>query len=183
MFRRRMRKLLYYVHWLSVYMTSDLTLRALVEGSQLPSVTWEQSGIRLRGLTNIGKGNVMKRIWAVIVFFAAATSLALGQATDKQETTKGEKADVEQSFLQMERDGNEATVKKDVATLSEILADEWIGQNLMASKPKLRLWQTSNRRAKNSIPLTSRKGVKGVNNLLGEYPDFTFARICASICR
>lgn len=29
----------------------------------------------------------------------------------------------------MERDGNEATVKKDVATLSKLLADDWIGQS------------------------------------------------------
>ena len=75
------------------------------------------------------KGNVMKRILAVIVFFAAATSLALGQTTDKPKKTKGKKADVEQILLQMERDGNEATVKKDVATLSELLADDWIGQS------------------------------------------------------
>jgi hypothetical protein len=61
----------------------------------------------------------MKRILAVIVFFAAATSLALGQTADKQETTKGEKADVEQLLLQMERYGNEATVKKVVATLRQ----------------------------------------------------------------
>jgi hypothetical protein len=71
----------------------------------------------------------MKRILAVIVFFAAATSLALGQTADKQEATKGEKADVEQLLLQMERYGNEATVKKVVATLSKLLADDWIGQS------------------------------------------------------
>lgn len=71
----------------------------------------------------------MKRILAVIVFFVAATLLALGQTAEKQEKTKGEKADVEQVLLQMERDGNEATVKKDVATLTKLLADDWIGQN------------------------------------------------------
>jgi hypothetical protein len=71
----------------------------------------------------------MKRILAVILFFAAATSLALGQTADKQEKTKGEKADVERIFLQMERDGNEATVKKDVATLSKLLAEDRIGQS------------------------------------------------------
>ena len=37
----------------------------------------------------------MKRILAGIVFFSATTSLALGQTADKQEKTKGEKADVE----------------------------------------------------------------------------------------
>ncbi len=58
----------------------------------------------------------MKRILAVILFFAAATSLALGQTADKQEKAKGEKADVERILLQMERDGNAATVKKDVAS-------------------------------------------------------------------
>ena len=71
----------------------------------------------------------MQRILAVIVFFAAATSLALGQTADKQEKTKGEKPGVEQILLQMERGGNEATVKEDVATLSELLADDWIGQS------------------------------------------------------
>jgi hypothetical protein len=34
----------------------------------------------------------MKRILAVILFFAAATSLALGQTADKQEKTKGDKS-------------------------------------------------------------------------------------------
>ena len=29
----------------------------------------------------------------------------------------------------MERDGKAATVKKDVATLSKLLADDWIGQS------------------------------------------------------
>ena len=83
----------------------------------------------------------MKRILAVIVFFAAATSLVLGQTADKQEKTKGEKADVEQ-IAAVERDGNEATVK--VATLSKLLAEDWI-----------RLLQTSNRRPRDSTPLTS----------------------------
>jgi hypothetical protein len=36
---------------------------------------------------------------------------------------------VERILLQMERDGNAATVKKDVATLSKLLADDWIGQS------------------------------------------------------
>jgi hypothetical protein len=97
----------------------------------------------------------MKWILAVILFFAGAASLALSQTADEQETTKGEKAGVEQILLQMERDGNEATVKKDVATLSKLLAEDWIGKALLASKPKLRLWQTSNRRTRNSTPLTS----------------------------
>lgn len=45
MFDRRMHKeLFYFGYWLSVYVIIDLTLRSLVEGSQLPSVTWEQSG-------------------------------------------------------------------------------------------------------------------------------------------
>jgi hypothetical protein len=78
----------------------------------------------------------MKRILAVIVFFAAATSLALGQTADKQEKTKGEKADVERILLQMGRDGNAATVKKDVATLSKLLADDWIGQSPAGIQPK-----------------------------------------------
>ena len=36
---------------------------------------------------------------------------------------------MEPILLQMERHGNEATVKKDVATLSKLLADDWIGQS------------------------------------------------------
>ena len=71
----------------------------------------------------------MKRILAVILFFAAATSLALSQTADQQEKAKGEKAGVKRILLQMEHDGNEATVKKDVATLSKLLADDWIGQS------------------------------------------------------
>ena len=70
-------------------MIANLTLRALVEGSRLPSVTWEQSGNSAEKINQYWKGNVMKRILAVIVFFAAATSLALGQTADKQEKTKG----------------------------------------------------------------------------------------------
>lgn len=70
----------------------------------------------------------MKRILAVAVLVAVATSHALGQMADKQEKTKGRKAGVEQVLMQMERDGNEATVKKDVATLDKLLADDWVYQ-------------------------------------------------------
>jgi ketosteroid isomerase-like protein len=70
----------------------------------------------------------MKRILAVAVLVAVATSLALGQMAAKQEKTKGGKAGVEQALTQMERDWTEASLKKDVATLDKILADDWVGQ-------------------------------------------------------
>jgi ketosteroid isomerase-like protein len=70
----------------------------------------------------------MKRILAVAVLVAVATSLALGQMADKQKTTKGGKAGVEQALMQMERDWTEASLKKDAATLGKILADDWVGQ-------------------------------------------------------
>lgn len=70
----------------------------------------------------------MKRILAVAVLVAVATSLALGQMADKQKTTKGGKAGVEQALMQMERDWTEAGLKKDAATLGKILADDWVGQ-------------------------------------------------------
>jgi ketosteroid isomerase-like protein len=70
----------------------------------------------------------MQRILAVVVPVAVATSLALGQTAEKQEKTKGRKARVEQVLMQMERDGNEATAKKDGATLGKFLADDWVYQ-------------------------------------------------------
>ncbi len=70
----------------------------------------------------------MKRILAVAVLVAVATSLALGQMADKQEKTKGGKAGVEQALMQMEREWVEAAQKKDAATLDRILADDWVGQ-------------------------------------------------------
>jgi ketosteroid isomerase-like protein len=72
----------------------------------------------------------MKRILAVAVLVAVATSLALGQMAAKQEKTKtkGGKAGVEQALMQMERDWTEAGLKKDAATLDKILADDWVGQ-------------------------------------------------------
>ena len=70
----------------------------------------------------------MKRILAVAVLVAVATSLALGQMADKQEKTKGGKAGVEQALMQMEREWVEAAQKKDTATLDRILANDWVGQ-------------------------------------------------------
>lgn len=78
----------------------------------------------------------MKRILAVAVLVAVATSLALGQMADKQETTKGGKAGVEQALMQIERDWTEAGLKKDVATLDKILADDWVGQGITGSATK-----------------------------------------------
>ena len=78
----------------------------------------------------------MKRILAVAVLVAVATSLALGQMAAKQEKTKGGKAGVEQALTQMERDWTEASLKKDVATLDKILADDWVGQGPTGTAPK-----------------------------------------------
>ena len=80
----------------------------------------------------------MKRILAVAVLVAVATSLALGQMADKQEKTKtkGGKAGVEQTLKQMEHDWTEASLKKDVATLDKILADDWVGQGPTGTAPK-----------------------------------------------
>jgi ketosteroid isomerase-like protein len=74
------------------------------------------------------KGNRMKRIWAFVGLVAVATSLGLGQTADKQKKPKAGKADVEQVLMQMEHDGNEATAKKDGATLGKFLADDWVYQ-------------------------------------------------------
>ena len=74
------------------------------------------------------KRKQVKGIFAVVVLVAVTTSLALGQMADKQEKTKDGKASVEQILIQMERDGNEATVKKDVATLDKLIADDWVYQ-------------------------------------------------------
>jgi ketosteroid isomerase-like protein len=78
----------------------------------------------------------MKRISAVAVLVAVATSLALGQIADKQKKTKGGKAGVEQALMQMERDWTEASLKKDAATLDKILADDWVGQGPTGTQPK-----------------------------------------------
>jgi hypothetical protein len=67
----------------------------------------------------------MKRILAVILFFAAATSLALGQTADKHEKAKGEKADVERILLQMECGHSQ----EGRGNLSKLLAEDWIGQS------------------------------------------------------
>jgi ketosteroid isomerase-like protein len=91
-------------------------------------VIGEQSAVRLRRLQNFEEENQMKRILAVAVLVAVATSLALGQMADKQEKTKGGKVGVEQALMQMERDWTEAGLKKDAATLDKILADDWVGQ-------------------------------------------------------
>jgi ketosteroid isomerase-like protein len=73
---------------------------------------------------------------AVAALVAVAASLALGQMTNKPEKTKGRNAKVEQLLIKMERDGNAATVKKDIATLDKLLADDWIGQSPAGTQTK-----------------------------------------------
>ena len=70
----------------------------------------------------------MKRFCAVVMLVAAAASFASSQMSDKQEKTKGRKAADEQVLIQIERNGNEATARKDVATLGRLLADDWVYQ-------------------------------------------------------
>jgi len=77
----------------------------------------------------------MKRILAVAVLVAVATSLALGQMAEKQEKTKDGKS-VEQTLMQMERDWTEAQLQKDTAALDKIIADDWVGQGPAGSQTK-----------------------------------------------
>ncbi len=56
--------------------------------------------------------------------------------TRTQEKTEGRKVSIEQLLTQTERDGNEATVKKDVATLEKLLADDWVGQSPSGTQTK-----------------------------------------------
>lgn len=70
----------------------------------------------------------MKRIWVFVMLLAVATSIGSGQTTDKQRKSKPGRTDVEQLLMQIERKGNEATVKKDGATLGKFLADDWVYQ-------------------------------------------------------
>jgi ketosteroid isomerase-like protein len=78
----------------------------------------------------------MKRILAVAVLVVVATSLALGQMADMKEKAKGGEVGVEQALMQMERDWTEAGLKKDVATLDKILADDWVGQGITGAATK-----------------------------------------------
>jgi ketosteroid isomerase-like protein len=78
----------------------------------------------------------VNRLLAVAVPVAVVTSLALGQMGGKHEKTEGGKAGIEQVLMQMERDGNEATVKKDAATLDKLLADDWLYQGTDGTETK-----------------------------------------------
>jgi len=70
----------------------------------------------------------MKRILAVAVLVGAAAALALGQMGNEGKTKGKGNITVEQALMQMERDWTEAQLKKDVATLDKILADDWVAQ-------------------------------------------------------
>jgi len=70
----------------------------------------------------------MKRILAVAVLVGAAAALALGQMGNEGKTEGKGNITVEQALMQMERDWTEAQLKKDVATLDKILADDWVAQ-------------------------------------------------------
>jgi len=71
----------------------------------------------------------MKQILAVAVLVAAAAAFALGQMGDEGKTKDKGKASVERVLMQMERDWAEALLKKDVATLDKIVADDWVIQD------------------------------------------------------
>jgi len=69
----------------------------------------------------------MKQILAVAVLVVAATALALGQTGGNEGKTKDKATvTVEQALMQMERDWTEANLKKDVATLDKIIADDYV---------------------------------------------------------
>jgi hypothetical protein len=110
-------------------MIANLTVRAFVEGSRLPSVTWEQSGSSAEKINQYWKGERDEANLGSYCVLCGSHIARSGPDGRQARKNEGRKADAEQILLQMERDGNEATVKKDVATLSELLADDWIGQS------------------------------------------------------
>jgi len=71
----------------------------------------------------------MKRIFEVALLGAWITLLAFGQMADKEHKARRRKARVKEILIQMEVDGNEATARKDAATLDTLIADDWVGQS------------------------------------------------------
>lgn len=108
-------------------MNLSLALRTLANGGRFLGCFGNDLAVPLRRLQSVERANLMKRILAVAVLVAAATSLALGQMAGKQEKKRG-RTSVEQTLMQIERDGNAATVKKDGATLGRLIADDWLYQ-------------------------------------------------------
>lgn len=64
----------------------------------------------------------MKRILVVAVLVIAASSLTFGQKKDKSNKQSG---NAEQALMQIEREWSEAVVKRDVAILERLYADEY----------------------------------------------------------
>ena len=82
-------------------MIADLTLRALVEGSRLPSVTWEQSGNSAEKINQYWKQERNEANLGSYSVLSGSHIACSGPEADRQEKTKGEKAGVEQILLQM----------------------------------------------------------------------------------
>jgi ketosteroid isomerase-like protein len=72
----------------------------------------------------------MKHLLAVTLFVTGSLS-AFGQAgaapSPAKPAAKSDKASVEQTLMQMERDWGQAQIKKDFATVEKILATDWVG--------------------------------------------------------
>ncbi len=64
----------------------------------------------------------MKAILATVVLLFAVASPLLGQA---KPAAPAQNASVEQELIKLENDWNNALVKRDVAALSRIVADDW----------------------------------------------------------
>ncbi len=97
-------------------MIAALAHRALVEGSRLPGVTWEQSENSAEKIIQYWKGERNEANLGRYSVLCGGHIACSGPDGRQARKAKGEKADVERILLQMERDGNAATVKKDVAT-------------------------------------------------------------------
>jgi len=78
----------------------------------------------------------MKRIFEVALLVAWITSLAFGQMANKEHKAGRRNARMEEILIQMEVDGNEATARKDAATLDKLIADDWVGQSLNGVQTK-----------------------------------------------
>ncbi len=67
----------------------------------------------------------MKRILAIVIFLIGVTSLALGQVERKPtERIKDQSGGVERELINLAKRWNEAFLRKDVATLKSIMAED-----------------------------------------------------------
>lgn len=66
----------------------------------------------------------MKRIFAIAVFLVAASLFAFGQAERMQTGQIKDQSGVEQELINLAKRWNEAFLKKDIATLKSIMAED-----------------------------------------------------------